>query len=227
MWDRIELKEKGKLAYRNNVWNCIVVALILSLIGVGSSSGITFNINGEEVALSNLFSLQLFKTVASIAGIVILALKIFVLNPIEIGGSRFFIENANDVPTPGKIFFVFENKHYGSAVKTMFLRDLYVFLWSLLFVIPGIIKSYEYRMVPYLMAEAPDLDAQEAFRISRELMYGEKLNAFVLDLSFIGWYILGAFTCGILNIVFTTPYVHATNAELFLLFKKRYFGENV
>lgn len=106
----------------------------------------------------------------------------------------------------------------------MFCRDLFVSLWSLLFVIPGIIKSYEYRMVPYLMADAPDLTRQEAFRISKDLMYGQKMNAFVLDLSFIGWQILSACTCGLLGVFYVNPYNNATNAELFLELKRQYFS---
>ena len=64
---------------------------------------------------------------------------------------------------------------------------LYTFLWSLLLLIPGIVKAYEYRMVPYLLADYPELSTEEAFRISREMMNGEKMNTFILDLSFIGW----------------------------------------
>ncbi|MCI5649263.1 MAG: DUF975 family protein [Fusicatenibacter sp.] len=109
-------------------------------------------------------------------------------------------------------------------VLTMFLRDLYIGLWSLLLVIPGIIKSYEYRMVPYLLADCPELDRTEAFRISREMMYGQKMNAFVLDLSFIGWHLLSACTCNLVGVFFTQPYVNTTNAELFLQLKQDYFG---
>lgn len=82
----------------------------------------------------------------------------------------------------------------GKTVWTLFLMKLYTFLWSLLLIIPGIVKSYEYRMVPYLLADCPDLSTEDAFRISREMMDGEKMNAFILDLSFIGWKILSSIT---------------------------------
>ena len=101
----------------------------------------------------------------------------------------------------------------------MFLMDLFTALWTLLFVIPGIIKSYEYKMIPYLLAEDPEMSYQDAFAKSKEMMHGQKWNAFVLDLSFIGWHILSAFTLGILGIFYVMPYYYQTSAELYLTLK--------
>ena len=84
------------------------------------------------------------------------------------------------------------------------LRGLKTFLWGLLLVIPGIIKSYEYRMIPYILSENPGMDTKRAFQLSAEMMYGQKWNAFVLDLSFILWLILGAITCGLVNVFLCT-----------------------
>jgi uncharacterized membrane protein len=97
----------------------------------------------------------------------------------------------------------------------MFKRTLFTTLWSLLFVIPGIIKGYEYRMIPYLMAENPDLSSEEAFALSKQMMNGQKWDAFVLDLSFIGWDILAGFTFGILSALYVQPYKNLTNAALY------------
>lgn len=100
-------------------------------------------------------------------------------------------------------------------MKVMFCRDLFTFLWSLLFVIPGIVKSYEYKMVPYLLAEYPGMDRNEAFARSREMMYGQKWNTFVLDLSFIPWNILSSITFGLVGLFYVFPYQDATYAELY------------
>ena len=108
-----------------------------------------------------------------------------------------------------------------NIVLTLFLRNLYTVLWTFLFIVPGIIKSYEYRMIPYILAENPDMDRREAFQLSKDMMQGEKWNAFVLDLSFIGWQILSGITLGIVGIFWTNPYVYATNAELYLELKLR------
>ncbi|MBS6195740.1 MAG: DUF975 family protein [Clostridiales bacterium] len=148
---------------------------------------------------------------------------ILVANPLEIGGCRFFIENAYDSPGAGSLLFAFRSGHYLKMVGVMFLKNLYQILWTLCFIIPGIIKHYEYRMVPYLMADDPELSCQEAFQISKRLMDGQKMEAFILDLSFIGWGLLSICTCGILGIFYVTPYQYATNAELFLELKRDFF----
>ncbi len=151
--------------------------------------------------------------------LIMLAVQIFVCNPIEVGGCSFFLENTEGTPGPGKLFYAFQSGYYGKMVATLFLRNLYTVLWSLLLIIPGIIKSYEYRMIPYLLADHPEMSREEAFRLSREMMDGEKWNAFVLDLSFIGWDILSTFTLGLVGIFWTNPYRYATNAELYLALK--------
>ena len=86
---------------------------------------------------------------------------------------------------------------------------------SLLCIIPGIVKGYEYRMIPYLLADHPEMTKDEAFAASKEMMMGQKWNAFVLDLSFIGWDILSSMTFGILDIFYVMPYKMSTNAALY------------
>ena len=113
---------------------------------------------------------------------------------------------------------------YKNSVKTLFLRDLYTVLWSLLFVIPGIIKAYEYRMMPYILADDPTLPTSEVFAQSRAMMKGNKWKAFVLDLSFIGWHILSLFTAGLLSTFYVRPYQLMTNAALYEALK--YEGSN-
>ena len=105
--------------------------------------------------------------------------------------------------------------HYKNVTKTMFMRDLYIFLWSLLFVVPGIIKTYEYRMVDYILSENPEMNYSEALALSSKMMKGNKWKAFVLDLSFIGWDILSSMTFGILDIFYVMPYKMSTNAALY------------
>jgi hypothetical protein len=143
-----------------------------------------------------------------------LAVQIFLVNPFSVGGKRFFFKNLNEQASIKELGFSFKG-HYMNVVKILFFRDLYVFLWSLLFVIPGIVKSYEYRMIPYLLAENPNMSKEEAFELSKRMMDGQKWNAFVLDLSFIGWGILSLFTFGILSIFYVSPYRDMTNAALY------------
>jgi len=108
----------------------------------------------------------------------------------------------------------------------MLLYSLFVFLWSLLLIFPGIIKSYSYRMVPYILRDNPDLSATEVITRSREMMDGHKGNAFLLDLSFIGWVLLGVITCGLVMVLWTRPYMENTNAALYLRLKEEKDGGN-
>ena len=107
-------------------------------------------------------------------------------------------------------------------VKTMFLVRLYTVLWTLLFVIPGIIKSYEYCMIPYLLAEDPTLNSREAFKLSQEMTSGDKGAISVLELSFLGWSMLAVLLCGI-GVFFLNPYIEATFTELFLALKAKVY----
>lgn len=150
---------------------------------------------------------------------------VFIRNPFQLGSKKFFVDNHNEDinPSLGGLVISFKG-HYANTVKIMFLRDLYETLWSLLFIIPGIIKSYEYMMVPYILAENPDIDSREAFRQSKALMTGNKWKAFVLTLSFIGWTLLDGLTCGILGIFYVNPYMAQTYAELYFALKEEHEG---
>lgn len=143
------------------------------------------------------------------------SINIFLTNPLYVGGMGFFLSNADGDGDLGQFALAFR-KNYLQIVLGMVLKGLYTFLWTLLFIIPGIIKAYEYRMVPYILADNPSIKQRDAFYLSKEMMSGNKWNAFVLDLSFIGWEILNAMTLGILGIFFVEPYRQQTNANLYL-----------
>lgn len=245
MWNRIQLKERGKIAFQRNYWKCVLVAFVM-MIALGGSSAVssgtirqrldvnfTINDNGHlfgyysghgshTSGVPMVIYIMIFMTVLMIAVISALV-NILICMPLEVGGCRFFMENTSYPSSPDRLGYAFKKGAYGKVVLTLFLRQLYIFLWSLLFIVPGIIKAYEYRMVPYLLADDPNMPRQDAFRISKEMMYGNKWEAFVLDLSFFGWEILSACTCGILGIFYVNPYVYATNTELFIELKKQYF----
>lgn len=158
-----------------------------------------------------IMALVVLTIILSITGILI---EIFIINPIYVGAMRFYIRSFDTTPRFKEIFHAFENR-YKNVVGIMLLRDLYTILWALLFIIPGIVKSYEYSMVPYLLAESPGMKANEAFAISRQMMDGQKWKAFVLDLSFLGWEILSVMTFGILGFFFVTPYNKLTSVALY------------
>ena len=232
VWYCRDLKYRGKQALIKNYWAAVVVSLILAVaVGIGSggggSSSVANTVTHTEVYDGTLrFSMNsaapfvwLFSALALgallILGSIFILLKIFVGNVLEVGARGFYIENLYSAPSVGKILAPFRSGQYWNIVKIMFFRDLFIFLWTLLFVIPGIVKSYEYKMIPYLLAENPGMSKQEAFDRTREMMYGQKGNAFVLDLSFLPWLFLNAFTFNILGILYLQPYMDATQAELY------------
>ena len=182
--------------------------------GIEEDLGRFYDDNRAEIAAFTLATLSAGLAIALIVMAVSIAITAFLLNPLQVGGMRFFYQNI-DRKAGLKELLVGLDKNYMNTVKIMFLRGLFTFLWGLLFVIPGIVKAYEYRMIPYLLAEEPDISREEAFAVSRRMMQGNKWKAFVFDLSFIGWYILGAMTCGILNLFYTHPYYYQADAMLY------------
>lgn len=146
--------------------------------------------------------------------IVIAAIHAFLFNPLEAGTARFFVRNLNDKAEIRELAYCYDHG-YLNVVKTVFLRDLYIVLWGLLLIIPGIIKSYEYRMVNYILAENPEMNMKDVFAMSRDMMRGNKWRAFVLDLSFLGWHLLSLITIGLAGIFYVFPYRNMTNAALY------------
>lgn len=161
-----------------------------------------------------------------IAGtILMMLLDIFLLAPFSVGCKRWFLLNRNEKPNIKETLFTFKNG-YMNVVKTIFLQKLFLFFWSLLFVIPVFIKIYEYRMIPYIIAENPDIEWREAFRQSKEMMHGNKMSAFILDCSFWGWLLLSLFTSGLLSLFFVNPYIQMTNVELYAVLQNRNHKNN-
>ena len=141
-------------------------------------------------------------------------LQALLINPFLVGCNKFFFRNLNGDPGLDLMISGFK-ENYGRKVKTLFLRDLFTFFWSLLLVFPGIIKQYEYRMIPFILAENPDMETKQVFELSRKLMSGNKWNVFVYDLSFIGWYLLSILTCGIVGVAYVQPYKNSADAAIY------------
>lgn len=244
MWNRKDLKARGKAAFLANYWKCVLVALILAAL-VGSSGGAartSSQTSGSDIGNEYLVEMQeeamnkvpllngvlelreTFSANQPLRGVqislglgsslVMLLLSILVFNPLIVGCYRFFLQNSRGLSNLRELGAGFRDD-WGNVVLTMFLKNLFIFLWALLFIIPGIVKAYSYRMVPYIIKEHPEISGTQAITLSRQMMNGHKWNTFVLDLSFLGWHILSILTLGILEIFFVTPYIQATDAELY------------
>ncbi len=160
------------------------------------------------------FTVIVVLIVAAIVLAIGIALDVLLLNPVQVGINRFMVKSLDDTARIAEVGYTFDH-NYKNGVKVMFFKDLYVVLWSLLFIVPGIYKAYQYRMVPYILGENPDMTYQEVLQRSKDMMDGQKWDAFVLDLSFILWHMLGGITCGLAEIFYVAPYVNLTDAALY------------
>ncbi len=180
--------------------------------------GIAIRVNGDDVIVS-IVAIIVFLIVFFFVLAVCIVVDIFLINPFEVGGRRFMRKSIEDVAQVKEIAYAFDNS-YKNVVKVMFYRDLYTMLWLFVFVIPGIIKIYQYLMVPYILSETPDMEYHEALKKSRDMMKGHKWRAFVLGLSFILWDFLGLLTLGMVTIFYVNPYRNLTFAALYHELKK-------
>lgn len=166
MWNRQQVKEQAKQIMKRNYWKMFVVALIAGILSGDYVTVIqTVQDFAPDVVLPSMFSSILsFLSMGSIVGYLF---SIFIGNVIVVGKSRYFIKNHDVNPELGEIFSGFKG-NYLNVVKIMFLMNLKILLWLFLFIVPGFIKAYEYSMIPYLLAENPNLSADEAFSLSNK-----------------------------------------------------------
>lgn len=140
---------------------------------------------------------------------------IFVGAPLKVGYAHFCRCIYNNWITDVGDMFKRSFSDYPRNLGGMLWMDLFIFLWSLLLVIPGIVKSYAYFAAPYILAEFPAVRATDAIKISMRMTYSFKAEIFILDLSFIGWYLLSALTLGLLGIFYVNPYFYASRAGMY------------
>jgi hypothetical protein len=223
MWNRADLKADAKRSLRaNGYWVALAVIVIVGVLsgGLGSISNayngprVEYRLDQSDLNRIDNFSRSAFAPFAFCLGILAIGYSIFVALPLVVGKDRFFLEHRVRRSSIGTIFWPFMRKAYLNVVKTSLLQGLFIFLWSLLLIIPGIIKAYQYVFVPYILAENPDIEWRRALELSRRMTDGCKFDIFVLQLSFIGWYLLGMLALFI-GTLFVAPYPEATMAELY------------
>ena len=214
MWNRKELKEKGKAALKRNYWKSVLVSAVFAGVIGGAGFCSSSAQNGADITFDSTWAIIGTAVIAILILATVILTFALLVNPFAVGVNKFrlnALQDRGNVSDMGTGFDV----NYKRNVKVMFFRDLYTILWTILFIIPGIVKAYEYRMIPYLLADNPDMDKAEAFKRSKEMMKGNKWRSFVLDLSFILWGILGAITFGIVNVLWVDPYKQLTDAALY------------
>jgi hypothetical protein len=217
MWSRSIIKLNAKTALRGRYWTAFLVSL-LALIITSAFSGVEqwntysnfiFNSGRLMRASGGMGGFSLFVTLFGI----------FVGAPILIGKARFYVHNRFGSTDTGVLFSGF-SRDYLNGVGAMFVTYLFVGLWYILLIIPGIVKTVQYSMVQYILSDNSAMPGSRARQISRMLTDGEKGAIFVFWLSFLGWYILGLICFGI-GFLFVNPYFDASMAELYVFLRDR------
>lgn len=219
--DRIKMN--AKLHYQRNTGYSILASLIMIVLSTMVSYFISFllaPVTQVGLTLISLVGREIGSAAFAIVGVIF---GIIIYLTVTIGVSAFtglFImggENwyrrtiREENLSVDKVFEAFSENFLSNAV-TIFLKQLYINLWSLLFVVPGIIKYYSYYMTDYIKMEFPDVRPSRAIEISKIMTDGYKGQLFYLDLSFIGWFLLSVLTMNILGIVYVFPYYYAAKA---------------
>lgn len=203
-------------------WNwgkAILASLIAGIFGalvVSSSSGVSFNINydtlqyfPEPVRERILVVLSVMAVISLVMGVINFAIG----GAVQLGYCKFLLNLQDNRPASLKDLFS-EMDRWLDALVMNFLRSLFIALWTMLFIIPGIIATYRFAMAPFIMLEKPHLSPLEVLRESKEMMHGNKMDLFLLNLSFIGWAFLCVLTLGI-GSLWLVPYMNASYASFY------------
>lgn len=187
--DRKQLKAQAKEQIKGKIGVLIAVTLVIGAI-TAAASFLANLIPGVGLAVS------------------VIVTPAFALSTIRI----YLMVVRGGTPEVKNCFDGFDD--FFSAFKVTLLAGIYTFLWSLLFIIPGIVKGYSYSMAMYVLADNKGKSARECIAESKAMMEGHKMELFVLDLSFIGWYLLCSLTCG-LAALYVVPLLNATHANVY------------
>ena len=223
-----ELRVKAWESLKGKYWMAFAVILVTGLIGSLGNSFVSFAQNlGEVLGLVNPDELDSTMAIGALVlnGVVMFSaiigslFGIFVANAITVGVSNYFIKNTYSKPSFKDAFSGFKVK-YGRNIGTLFITGIKVVLWSILFIITGIIKTYEYAIIPYILADDAEISSKDVFKKAKQMMKGNKWRLFKLEFSFIGWFVLCVLTLGI-GTLFLIPYVNAANAEFYAELKNK------
>lgn len=236
MWTRSDLKSRAKAALKGTFLISVLVFVIYALLTGGDSSNFTLklgenatkNINVDTGVFGYEYDMDYFTKVISypmqslyvlfgtLAVTVSVFWSIFVSAPLTTGLSKYFLVNRRNKEDNNlaNLFYPFKSGHYLNIVIVTFLQGIFIFLHFLLLIIPGIIKIFAYSMVPWILADDPSKNYKEVLALSTEMTQGHKMQIFILEVSFTGWYLLTILTLGLAAPLVST-YRQATMAELY------------
>lgn len=188
----------------------VLVTLIAGLLG-GLATGSGFSVNIDQDTLSH-FPKALLAYLA-IAGSILATVQFILSGTVQLGYCKYLLKLYDG--QDGDIHDLFSEFHrFADGFILSLLTSIYIILWSLLCVIPGIVAAYKYAMAPFILQENPGMKPSEAITASKEMMDGRKMELFLLSLSFIGWTFLSVLTLGI-GYLWLNPYMNAAYAAFY------------
>lgn len=200
-----ELRRQGREALAGR-WGTFVAATLLYSI-------ISFFV--QAPAQLNDFARNVLMTSAGV-GYTLIGTSVVVsllILPLTFGYDTIFLRNLRGEPVG--VEHMFDGfRDYGRIFVTLLWQNILITLWTLLLIVPGIVKALAYALTPYILLDNPKLSTVEAIHLSREMMFGYKGKLFLLLLSFIGWGILCLFTCGI-GVLWLLPYISSSLAAFY------------
>lgn len=218
-------REQARESLRGNWGRAVLVCLLGTLLGADVVTiGTVENRRGSiednieyfrRQVDSSVFRMFLLILLGVISIILVYSIIAFIIGgAIQLGMITFFIGLHQGAPV--SVSDLFSQFHsFGKALGLRIVTVFFVWLWSLLLVIPGIIAAFRYSMAPYILAENPDIGVMEALDLSKRMMMGNKLRLFFLGLSFFGWMLLGVITGGI-ALLWVNPYIESAYAAFYL-----------
>ena len=207
-----DLKNAALEALRGNCAPAVVCTIIYLLLSIGISL-LQPNIDDPTAALTGVQKIMM------VAYVLLLFL---VMVPLGVGYYQAFkvlFTDGDNKLTANCFRLSFGN--YFKNVAAYLLMCLFIFLWTLLLIIPGIIKALAYSMTPFILKDFPELSVNQAINLSQKMMKGHKFDYFWLGLSFIGWILLGLLTLGI-GYIWLIPYMYTSYAAFYEEVKKEY-----
>lgn len=246
MFTREILKNRAKAVLSRKYLKLLIAAVLLFWLSStlpGKVLNVNYSVNvdswpgwqtANELTVFNQAYPDLQRTIGYLAPIALLwmiflvlaglAVRFLFLRPLTAAMRNFFKRASFDEESADSVLDLFSDwRRLMRYASTLFLADIHIFLYTLLLIVPGIVRSYGYRFVPYLLEDEPDLSPREILCLSREMTQGMKLDIFVLDLSFIPWYLPGYLTLHLTD-YFVRPYIYQTNAELYQEVRNQFIG---
>lgn len=234
MWTIRNLKTKAWAGLKKNYWQAFLASLVLLMVGGSGGASVNWNLQKSDFP-EGIFEagsavppyIIVFIIAAVLLGILFaLAFRVLLGYPLEVGAWKYFVEGQKQTFDLNHLGYAFNKSRYLDIIKTMLWRAILNFLWFLLLIIPGIIAFYAYRMVPFILADNANIGYKQAVKLSVRMTRGHKFHIFLLDLSFLGWLLLG-FLALFVGVLFVFPYINAAYAELYAVLRQSAIGQGL